>query len=191
MARREGCSRVFGLSCNQARRLVVEHRRVPRRLDQPAIEAGLIRRNGKLAVDGADVFTLCHHAVRYSAKCRRAGSLSKTSAEKGQWFHKGWEVHSRSAVREPPAEVLEGRKNGTRTATIVRPDCRDLSGHRDARAGALQLGLRHMGDKQREADTVGHHARDHDLGGRTSTRACRTSTPGDLAKRVTHWRRDV
>ena len=95
---------------------VVERRRIPGRLDQPPIEAGLIRGDGKQAIDGACVLALCHHQPgEVLGKMAPGRFVVEDIAEKLQCLlHEGWKVHSRR-YGEPPAEVLEGRKNGTRT----------------------------------------------------------------------------
>ena len=64
---------------------VVESHRIPVRLDQPAVEARLIRGGGKLAIDGAYVFSLCYHqAGEIFGKMTAGGFVVKDIAEKSQ-----------------------------------------------------------------------------------------------------------
>ena len=82
---------------------VVELCRVPVRLDEPAVEARLIRGDSELAIDGAYVFSLCYHqAGEIFGKMTAGGSVGKDIAEKFQCLiHKGWEVHSRRHRKAP------------------------------------------------------------------------------------------
>ena len=86
---------------------VIERRLVPGCLDQPAVEARLIRGDGELSIDGAYVFAFCHHQPgEVFGKMAAGGFVVEDIAGKVQClFHKGWEVHS-----PEPVSKGEGRR---------------------------------------------------------------------------------